>query len=112
MKREESCAKAGICDIAGSRHGVADVGMPVADGRGGRSARGLYEPGGAFLHRPAVLTGVHVPELCETIEMRERVRIAHRHNAVLTASSADPTCLFIKAPCKVTAPPRAMPCYL
>ena len=70
--------------------------MPVADGRGGRNARGLYEPGGAFRHRPAVLTGVHDPELCETIEMR--VRIAHRHDAVLTASSADPACLFIKSP--------------
>jgi hypothetical protein len=72
--------------------------MPVADGRGGRNARGLYEPGGAIRHGPAVLTGVHDPELCETIEMRERVRIAHRHDAVLTASSADPACLFIKSP--------------
>jgi hypothetical protein len=69
--------------------------MPVADGRGGRNAGGLYEPGGAFRHWPAVLTGVHDPE-CETIEMR--VRIAHRHDAVLTASSADPACLFIKSP--------------
>jgi hypothetical protein len=56
---------------------------------------GFYEPGGAFRHWPAVLIGVHDPE-CETIEMR--VRIADRHDAVLTASSADPACLFMKSP--------------
>jgi len=72
--------------------------MPVADGRGGRKARGLYEPGGASRHGPAVLTGVHDPEPCEIIEMRERVRIAHRHDAALTASNADPTALSIKSP--------------
>ena len=71
--------------------------MPVADGRVGRNARGArYEPGGAFRHGPALLTGVHDPELCEIIEMR--VRIAHRHDAVLTASSADPASLCIKSP--------------
>jgi hypothetical protein len=70
---------------------------------------GFYEPGGAFRHWPAVLIGVHDPE-CETIEMR--VRIADRHDAVLTASSADPACLFMKSPCKITAPLPAMPCYL
>jgi hypothetical protein len=74
------------------------LGCPSPTGGMGRNARGVYEPGGAFRHRPAVLTGVPDPELCETIEMRERVRIAHRHDAVLTASSADPACLFIKSP--------------
>jgi hypothetical protein len=42
--------------------------------------------------------------------MRKPVRIAHRHDAALTASNADPASLSIKAPCKVIASPPAMPC--
>jgi hypothetical protein len=37
--------------------------------------------------------------------MRERVRTAHWRDAALIATIADPAALFIKAPCKVTAPP-------
>ena len=34
MTREESCAKAVVCDIAVSGHGEADVGMPADDEHG------------------------------------------------------------------------------
>src|SRR5256885_17054966 len=56
MTREGSCARAGVCDIAVSGQGEADVGMPADDGHGltQRLQSRLQEPGGASRRQPAV----------------------------------------------------------
>ena len=106
MTREESFAKAIVCDIVVSGHEEADVGMPAANGHGvTQRGRGRVQaPDGTSCGEPPVLAGVLGTQIKSEIKIRDRARIAHRHDAILTALNADPAALLIKAPCKVTAP--------
>ena len=86
--------------------------MCPAGGHGDASGRrNVHAPGGASLRQPADIAAVLNPDKCRN-EALDFARAVSWHDAASIAKNADPSVLFIKkAPCKVTATPRAMLCF-